>query len=229
MSLLEIADRLEKLYGRIKQPLTDPFEIILAENAAYLVDDARRIEVFRRLRDRIGTDPEQILDRNPNEIEAVIAGGGGMLPEHRANKVMKAARVAAQIGLDQLRDAIATDARKARKLLKEFPGVGDPLADKILLFNNVHSFVAPDSNALRVLSRLGYGEANEKNYSKWYKSAISATTNELKTPKEAQRAHVLLRHHGQELCKRSEPRCELCPLRDLCVWYKKNLRGGARS
>jgi len=35
----------------------------------------------------------------------------------------------------------------------------------------------------------------------------------------AQRAHIALRRHGQEVCKRSAPRCEVCPLRRLCTFY----------
>ncbi len=100
-ALAAIVDQLEVLYGPVRQPVTRPFDIIIAENASYLVDDARRLQVFRRLRDEIGIDPEQILEHKPQEIEAVIAGGG-MLPPHRAGKVIKAARVAVKIGLREI-------------------------------------------------------------------------------------------------------------------------------
>ncbi|HEX9161871.1 MAG TPA: hypothetical protein VF980_09210 [Thermoanaerobaculia bacterium] len=221
MRLAGIVDRLEELYGPVKQPVTRPFDIILHENASYLVDDARRLKVFRRLRDEIGTAPEQILEHQPKEIERAIEEGG-MLPSHRAEKVIKAARLAAKIGLEELDRAITADIKKARKLLKQFPGVGDPLADKILLLSGAHVCIAPDSNALRVLTRLGFGEGDEKNYAKTYRSAAAATKDEFSTPKEAQRAHGLLRRHGQELCKRAVPRCEACPLRPVCLWYRNH-------
>lgn len=44
MTLAAAIDRLEEFYGPIEQPLTKPFDIILAENASYLVDDVRRRE-----------------------------------------------------------------------------------------------------------------------------------------------------------------------------------------
>ena len=50
--------------------------------------------------------------------------------------------------------------------------------------------------------------------------AVSGIVNQL-FPIEAQRAHVLFRRHGQEICKRSAPRCELCPLRGDCAWYAR--------
>ena len=31
-----------------------------------------------------------------------------------------------------------------------------------------------------------------------------------------------LNRHGQEVCKTSEPRCGLCPLRKTCAWYQSS-------
>src|SRR5438309_975440 len=33
------------------------------------------------------------------------------------------------------------------------------------------------------------------------------------------RAQHLLRQHGQELCRRTHPRCDRCPLSDRCAYY----------
>jgi hypothetical protein len=53
--LREIVATLEKLYGKPAPfPSNDPWELILRENASYLVDDATREEVFRSLKARIG-------------------------------------------------------------------------------------------------------------------------------------------------------------------------------
>ena len=61
--LREIVVALEKLYGKPAPfPSNDPWELILRENASYLVDDATREEVFRSLKARIGVSPEAILD-----------------------------------------------------------------------------------------------------------------------------------------------------------------------
>jgi len=205
MRLAAIVKALETLYGPPALRITDPFEMVVLENAAYLVDDARRYETFERLRAAIGVTPEAIAKRSREEIAEVIAGGG-MLPEHRAEKVLECARLAVKSGVTE-------------KTLRKFPSIGEPYADRILLFNGKKLTLAPDSNALRVLLRLGYGEES-KNYAKTYRSAVAATAGELRDATFAQRAHVLLRRHGQELCKRSAPRCELCPLRGDCAWYR---------
>src|SRR3989442_1324186 len=87
------------------------------------------------------------------------------------------------------------------------PRIRDPGAEKILLFSRTHPFLALESNGLRVLVRLGYGEES-KNYSTTYRSAQRAAAAEVEENIPARvRAHQLLRIHGQELCTRSAPKC----------------------
>ena len=61
-SLTKIVARLARFYGRPKPPITtDPFELILWENVAYLVNDERRAQAFELLRQSVGTKPHEIL------------------------------------------------------------------------------------------------------------------------------------------------------------------------
>ncbi len=189
---------------------------------ACLVDDALREETFRALRERIGTSPEQILAAKPDAIARVIEHGG-MQPDHRGRKLIRCAELAQAIGLQRLRDAVAAagpDARataEARKLLKKFPGIGEPGADKLLLFAHRAITLAPDSNSLRVLVRLDFAD-EQKAYSATYRAVAAAVMPQLPgDPEWLIRAHQLLRRHGQDLCRRAEPECTACPLRELCV------------
>lgn len=216
--------RLRELYGEPEPPLTtDPFEMVVWENAAYLVDDERRRMVFELLRDKVGLEPERLL-AVPTPALAGLIAGGGMLPEHRAEKVQKAARIAHEIGTDELRRLARSG--EGRKQLRRFPGIGEPGADKILLFARGARSLAPDSNALRVLARLGYGEESD-DYARQYRSAAAAVAPLL--PDDFAwliEAHQLLRRHGQEICKRNDPRCEICPLNRECRWYRARETSG---
>jgi len=220
LSLADAVSRLEALYGPPAPPaVTDPFEMIVADSASYLVDDDRRARIFARLREEVGLDPEDILGM-PTPVLVATIRDGGMLPEHRAEKLVKAANTALEIGLDRLRDLIRTDAKKAGKLLQKFPGIGEPGADKILLFSRAKRTLGADSNVLRVLVRLGFGEGDEQNYSRLYRSAAEAVAPQL--PEDYPwliAAHQLLRRHGQEICRRSAPLCEACPLTTGCRWF----------
>lgn len=219
--------RLEAFYGPPAPPaVTDPFEMVLWENVAYLVDDERRARVFARLREEVGLLPLEI-STTPPEVLAEVIKDGGMQPLHRAEKLLAAAAEALDIGLDRLEKLIRTAPDKASKALRRFPGIGEPGADKILLFSRAKRTLAPESNALRVLVRLGFGEEDE-NYGRMYRSAEKAVAPQLSEDFAwLIRAHQLLRRHGQEICKRSVPLCEVCPLTDGCRWFQTRARGTA--
>ena len=60
--LQKVISRLAAHYGKPRPPITtDPFELILLENVAYLVSDERREDAFKRLRQHAGTKPHEIL------------------------------------------------------------------------------------------------------------------------------------------------------------------------
>ncbi|MFN7973434.1 MAG: hypothetical protein U0166_13980 [Acidobacteriota bacterium] len=196
-------------------PATDPFAMIVWENVAYLVDDARRRRVFDALGKGVGIDAGAILAAPGKLLRACIADGG-MDPPMRARKLREAARIASELA-EPLAAIVASDPVRARRTLRKFPGIGEPGAEKILLFTGKHAGLAPESNGLRVLLRLGFGEEG-KSYAASYRSAGAAVARELPDdPRWLREAHLLLRKHGQEMCRRSEPLCEVCPLRDVCA------------
>jgi endonuclease-3 len=109
----------------------------------------------------------------------------------------------------------------AKKDLRKFPAIGEPSAEKILLFNHRHPFLALESNGLRALLRLGFGE-EKKSYSTTYRLVQKAAGEGLdKDYSWLIQAHLLLRRHGQELCRRSEPMCDKCPLAENCEYYQR--------
>lgn len=58
--LKAVVKELAAVYGVVAPPELTPLELILLENASYLVDDDRRWQVFERLRAQIGVTPEAI-------------------------------------------------------------------------------------------------------------------------------------------------------------------------
>ena len=217
--LPEIIRKLRARYGPPKRmPASGPFELIVWENVAYLVDDERRAQVFRALKQRVGSTPQAVL-RAPKKLVLELIAPGGMNAPQRLGKLRDASEEMIEIGLARMRTLLRENAAEAKKLLKRFPGIGEPGADKILLFCKSQPSLAPDSNAVRVLVRLGYGKEH-KSYAQTYRSVTEAVRAEL--PRDYNWlvvAHQLLRRHGQETCKRSAPRCEECPLTADCAWY----------
>jgi endonuclease III len=189
---------------------------ILWENVAYLVDDDRRQEAMDALRDKIGIRPEEILAATPAQLlEAAVHG---IVPEQSVKKLRRCAEIALHEFGGDLRPILKRPLAQAKKALKRFPAIGDPGAEKILLFCRAFPTLALDSNGLRVLLRLGFGE-EKPNYSATYRLVQEAIEGELvKDYSWLIKTNQLLRRHGQELCRRSKPRCEKCPLVTECPW-----------
>lgn len=192
--------------------------MILWENVAYLVDDERRAAAFAMLRKSVGTKPQQILDATDQQLLAVTKLGG-MAPDVRAKRLRQIAEIAHWIFKDDLKSVLRQPLLQAKKALKRFPSIGDPGAEKILMFNRSHPVLALESNGLRVLLRLGFTE-EKKSYSASYRGAQAALRGQLPLDHDDLIcAHQLLRQHGQELCKRSRPLCETCPLQGQCSYF----------
>jgi endonuclease III related protein len=215
--LREALARLERHYGTpAPLPLRDPFKLVLWECCAYLVDDARRARVYARLVKATGADPRLIAAMKPGALAELIAADGGMQPARRAEKLQRAANLVLEWGQEELRALCRSDPARARKLLQQFPGIGEPGADRILMISGSLRTLAPDSNGARVLVRLGFGKLHPR-YDRMYRSAVEATEPELAaSPAGWVRAHQLLRQHGKTLCKTSAPRCGECPLEERC-------------
>jgi endonuclease III len=221
LSLPDIVARLEAAGGPAPQPpSTDPLELVLWENAAYLVDDEQRARAFHALKSQIGFRPESIL-KAPKAALFKIAQLGGMVPELRVEKLRDIAEITQKDFGGNLRKALEGPLPAARKALRKYPGIGAPGADKILLFSGIAPLFSLESNGLRALVRLGFGE-EKKSYSSTYSSVLKDAEPELQ--KDAGwlvAAHQILRRHGQELCKRSDPLCESCPLARDCAFFRK--------
>lgn len=121
---------LEKFYYRPKPPkITDPLELILFENIAYLADDEKRAAAFTELKEKIGTRPEQILKASQKQLEK-ITRMGGIVPELRAQRLRQIAELVHFIFKDDLAAELKKPLPQAKKALKKFPTIGDPGAEK---------------------------------------------------------------------------------------------------
>lgn len=216
ISLRAAIAKLAPLYPMGK-PLADPLAMLVWENVGYLIDDARRADLFAEFKNRIGLKAREIANA-PMPLLADIAGRGGMHPQKRAERLREIGALAISECDGDLPGALrALPLAKARALLKKFPSVGDPGADRILLFAGIASRPSLESNGLRALVRLGF-IAEQKSYAQTYKAAVAVLLREFSSEADAlKRAYVVLREHGKALCKRAAPICEPCPLDRACA------------
>lgn len=224
LTLPEAVEVLREHYGPpLPLPTSDPFELVLWENVAYLAPPARRREAFELLQRTVGTAPEAILSAGREALERVTAKG--ILKSTFAAKLHECASIAFDKFEGDLEAVIRAPLAGAKKALRSFPGIGEPGAEKILLFSGRQALLAPDSNGLRVLVRLGLIQ-EDKSYARTYAAGRVAAQDLPAEPSVMQEAHLLLQEHGQTLCKRSAPSCEACPLARGCAYALAALRNG---
>ena len=214
----KVIDLLAQLYGEPAPPaVTEPFAMILWENVAYLANDAKRAEAFAELRTRVGLAPGDIRKAQDSVLLAVA--GKGIVPTNTLEKLRQATEVARDSFDDDLSSILDEPIATAKKDLRKFPAIGEPAAEKVLLFNHRYPFLALESNGLRVLVRLGFAP-ERRNYATTYKGMQRALEPQLPDSCEPLiRAYQLLREHGQQLCKRVSPHCGSCPLRTHCAYF----------
>lgn len=220
LTVPEILNQLEAFYGK-QEPCwpSDPYLFLLWWYCGYPASDASCSKGWKELTGRIGTDPDAILAAHPAKLTAALKLGG-MLPELRAER-MKEVTVRIKNEFDgDLRAALTGSITKVRKVLKSFPSIADPGADRILLFAGIQPVAAVPSNCTGVLGRVQNGR-EEKNYSASYREAQRMIDSEVPATFDARiRAYLLLKRHGQEVCKRTKPKCEICPVRAVCAFVK---------
>lgn len=221
---------MEKLYGPQKAVgPADPYEMILYLNSGYPATDTSCSKGFDALKREVGLKPEEILAASSAKL-AKLLRLGGIVPEQRTARLHEIARkVKSEFGGNlkaelkkrmQEKYQASKSIHSAKKILREFPVIGEPSADKILLFSKLAPVAAVPSASLGVPMRLWFGKEG-KSYAADYRKVREKLDRELpKTFEERQRAYLLLKKHGQEICKRSAPKCELCPLTAQCAYIQ---------
>jgi endonuclease III len=212
---------LARYYGSLRA--AEPpraFGLILWENVAYLVDERVRASTFASLVKQVGSEPRALLRAGIARVEAAIRSGG-MRPKQRAEKVVACARLATDLAKGDLDSTLrALPEQRARILLKRFPGIGIPGADKILLFTKLSDRAALESNGLRVVQRVT-GLSESVDYAAGYRAATNLLGEAGIRGATARRAFLLLREHGRRICRRTNPDCRICPLRRRCAYALK--------
>ncbi len=221
LPLARLLDSLEAFHGpQLPEWPTDPYQFLIWWHCGYPASDAACAKGWASLTSRFQPDPETLLTASTKELSETLKPGG-MVPELRATRLKEIAeRVQKEFGGD-LSDALRRmPIAKARTALKKFPGIADPGADRILLFAGIAPLPAVPSNCPHVLLRIKLGYEPEK-YAETYSEARKMIADGVAEKPDARcRAYLLLRRHGQEICKRTNPKCAVCPVAASCAFPK---------
>lgn len=208
----EVVQRLRGLYGPLRPPgdTSDPFRVlirtILSQNTSY----KNELKAYRALEARVGITPEALARADLSVIEECVRPAGQH--RQRARRLKEIARlVLERYGGDLWPLLTEEPVEEAKEELMSLPGVGRKTADILLLFCARRHVFPVDRHIMRITARLGLVKPPAS-----YEAVRSLFEQALDTPEELLFAHLAIIRLGREICQARRPRCQACPLADIC-------------
>jgi endonuclease-3 len=189
---------------------------ILSQNTA----DTNSFRAFTALRERYPTW-QAVLEAPTDELVEVIRPGG--LAPTKAPRIQHvlAEVAAATNGTWDLSFLGEWPLEEAREWLVSLTGIGRKTASIVLLFNFGRPAMPVDTHVHRVTTRLGMLPP---------RTPLDRAHDLLEAvlaPEEIYPFHVETIRHGRDTCRAPRPICGLCPLTDVCAYYRLAARGKA--
>ena len=151
---------------------------------------------------KLATTPEAMLALDDATIAAAIKPCG--LYNMKARNIRKFCET-----LIGEHGGVVPDTREG---LLKMPGIGRKCADIVMSFTFDADVIAVDTHVHRVCNRIGLTDAK----------TADKTAEQLvdRAPDWAHRdGHFWLIQFGKRICVARNPKCDICPVSDLCEWY----------
>jgi endonuclease-3 len=211
---LEVTKRLTDLYGELpfsnKDPMSQLVDIILSHRTR----DEQTAAAWNNLLKRFGSW-EAVRDASTEQVQEAIANVNW--PEVKAPRLQTIMReITEERGNLDLHFLCELPVEEAAAWLNRFDGVGPKTTACVLLFSCKLAILPVDVHVHRTSGRIGLiGK----------KVSADAAHNLLQAllPHNARviyNFHKALLRHGQRICVFERPRCNKCPITDLCDYYK---------
>ena len=214
---MEVYERLVAMQGyRELIPRREPMRELISTMLSHRTTHANEEAAYNRMWERFGSW-EGIRDAPVDELAEAIAPSN--FAEAKAPNIKKTlARIIAERGTANIDFLADTPADEGLRWLMSMPGVGIKTATLVLLFCFAKPVMPVDTHVHRVSQRLGLiGPKVDPTAA----HAILATLLP-PDPPVLFNFHVAMLRHGQKICIWGTPRCERCPLTDLCNWYQEH-------
>jgi len=198
----KIIEILAKEYGAPKPGLeyANAWQLLVAAVLSAQCTDKRVNAVVPGLFAEYPT-PEALAGASVDRVEKIIRSIG--LFRAKARNLVGLAEIVA----GRHEGAVPSD----RAELERLPGVGRKTASVVL----AQAFGVPafpvDTHVYRVCRRLGLSAGKTP-------LEVEKDATRLLAPADWLKAHLLIIHHGRQVCAARNPKCGKCPLINLCPW-----------
>jgi endonuclease-3 len=201
--------RLRRHFGELLPPRrSDPLEELILTVLSQHTSDVNAERAFDSLRSTFPTW-DDVTRAHPSAVaDAIRSGGLANTKAPRIQTILRELRDReGRFDLSRLRRL--TDA-EASAYLASLPGVGPKTAAVVLAFALGRDAIPVDTHVHRVTTRLGWIEPRTT-ASAAHRALAELVPAEIRVP-----LHVGLIRLGREICIARRPRCEICPIFELC-------------
>lgn len=200
-----VLELLEELYPDAKAELnfTNPFELLIATILSAQCTDVRVNKVTSELFKEV-KNPEDFIELGEKQLINKIKTCG--LGNSKGKNIIQMSKL--------LIEKHNGKVPKTMEELIDLPGVGRKTANVVLSNAFGLPAIAVDTHVFRVSNRIGLADSNTVE-----KTEIDLMENISK--KRWTFTHHLLIFHGRRICKARNPQCEICPINEYCLYFKR--------
>jgi len=210
-----VYERLVEVYGpRILRPGRDPLDEIVLTILSQNTSDRNSGRAYRLLRAKYPTWDAVMEAPLPELYEVIKPAGLGNIKAPRIQNTLR--EILARRGELSLDFLEALPLEEAKRWLTSLAGIGPKTAACVLLFALGKPALPVDTHVHRVAQRLGL--IGPKVGADQAHTLLEAAL----PPAAIYPFHVDMIQHGRLICHAQRPRCEVCPLNDLCDYYVNN-------
>ena len=201
----KIVEVLVKTYPRERLLIGDPYRTLIHCIISQRMRDEVTYRVWEELFKRYG-DIETIASLPVDEVQEFLRSRGVGLWKSKGEWIVKASRII----LEKYGGRVPDDIEELMKL----PGIGRKCANIVLAYGFGRQAIPVDTHVHRISKRLGLAppRVSPEKVEDYLRALI---------PKDR---WIYVNHamvdHGRAICKPMRPKCEVCPLKDLCPYAR---------
>ena len=200
-TIVKIIKQLNKLY-HIEIWKEDPFKVLISCILSQRTKDEITREASRKLF-RVADTPNKLLKLSEKKIANLIYPVG--FYRQKAKKIKKLCKI--------LLKKYEGKVPEIREELLKLPGVGFKTADVVLSYGFKKPVIAVDVHVKVISRRLGLTKSEDP-------EQIREDLHRLIPIKFRRFVNLLFVEFGKDICRTARPRCDVCPIRKYCRYYK---------
>lgn len=192
----------------------DPVDELIWTILSANTNDTNSGRAFRQLKASFGDDWEAVRTAPLDAIKDAIRTAG-MYNQKAPRIVETLTRIKEERGGYNLDHLATMEVADALAYLTSLPGVGHKTASIVLLFCFNRGSFPVDTHIQRISQRLGISGRRDS------PEKIKGIWESLLPPETYYPLHLNLIKHGRQICQARVPKCEICPLQEVCDYYNR--------